>query len=100
MTTDVSASALAAPSSTAASEQTWTEWFEEKKKEYGTPNEWIDANPTAKQYQHQANEFFKGIGQWGHEMALQYFPGLYDYGDTSNTRTQQDATSSSSSSSQ
>lgn len=59
--------------------ETWSEWIEEKQKEYGTPNDWIDANPTAKQYQHSANEFFKGIGQWGHEKALAWFPTLYNY---------------------
>merc|ERR1711879_87716 len=68
-----SSSAVAAPEKT----ETWSEWIEQK--EYGTPNDWIDANPTAKQYQQAANEFFKGIGQWGHEKALAWFPTLYNY---------------------
>ncbi len=71
-----SSSAVAAPAKTT---ETWSEWIEEKQKEYGTPNDWIDANPTAKQYQNSANEFFKGIGQWGHEKALAWFPSLYNY---------------------
>lgn len=66
--------------------------MEEKKKEYGSPNDWVEANPTAKHYQHQANEFFKGIGQWGYEMTSYYFPGVFH---SSSPNQQADSSSSS-----
>jgi hypothetical protein len=76
-----SSSASGAPSASGGidAQGSWSEWIEEKKKEYGSPNDWVDSNPTAKQYQQSANEFFKGIGQWGHEKALAWFPTYYNY---------------------
>jgi len=45
--------------------------------EYGTPNDWIETSPTAKAYQKSADEFFKGIGNWGYEKGTSWFPSLY-----------------------
>lgn len=47
---------------------------------YGTPNDWLDASPTAKSWQKSANEFFKGVGNWGYETGKVWFPDMYEPG--------------------
>jgi len=44
---------------------TWTEWWE---KNYGYPNDWIDASPKAKAAQQALDGFFQGIGNWSYDV--------------------------------